>query len=104
MVDVLLLERLQRDLRFSQDLFLPRQKLGAKIFALALVHERLFFGGSIVFQLFQGQPIFRLRAPRLCGTVREGSSSRAAPYIAMPCDRQYWRDRPCPGAMPLRLG
>src|SRR5665213_477700 len=61
MIDVLFLQRLQRDPRFPQDLVLPRQQLGAKIIALAVVHERLFFGGSIVFQLFQGLPIYRAK-------------------------------------------
>src|ERR1700682_2183333 len=56
MIDVLFLQRLQRDSRFPQDLVLPGQQLGAKIIALAVVHERLFFGGSVVLQLFQGQP------------------------------------------------
>src|SRR5947207_3724842 len=57
MVDVLFLQGLQRDPRFLEDFVLPRQQLGAKIIALAVVHERLFFGGSIILQLFQGQPI-----------------------------------------------
>ena len=74
--------------RFAEDLVLPRQKLGAKIFALALVHERLFFGRSIVLQLFQGQPIFHLWAPRLAAPA-DGKFRPRAPYIAAPCDRQY---------------
>src|SRR5438876_3198613 len=81
MIDVLFLQRLQRDSRFAQDLVLPCQKLGAKIIALAVVHERLFFGGSIILQLFQGQPIFICKA-------NERFRSRA-PYIAASCDRQY---------------
>jgi len=63
MVDVLFLKRLQRDPRFPQNLVLPRQQLGAKIVALAIVHERLFFGGSIILQLFQGQPIYAFECP-----------------------------------------
>src|SRR6516165_5061950 len=63
MIDVLLLKRLQRDPRFPQNLVLPRQKLGAKIVALAVVHERLFFGGSIILQLFQGLPIYTFECP-----------------------------------------
>jgi hypothetical protein len=62
MIDVLFLERLQGDAGFPQDLILPRQQLGAKIIALALVHERLFFGRSIILQLIQGQPIFTCKA------------------------------------------
>ena len=62
MIDVLFLERLQGNARLPQNLVLPRQQLGAKIVALAVVHERLFFGGSIIFQLFQGQPIFTCKA------------------------------------------
>src|SRR5258708_35052065 len=62
MIDVLFLERLQGDPRFPQDLVLPRQQLGAEIIALALVHERLFFGGAIILQLIQGQPIFTCKA------------------------------------------
>src|SRR5262249_12745311 len=61
MIDVLFLQGLQRQLRFAQDLVLPGQELRAKILALTLVHERLFFGGSIILQLFQGQPIFYCR-------------------------------------------
>src|SRR6266481_5111258 len=57
-IDVLFLQGLQRHPRFPEDLVLPRQQLGAKIIALAVVHERLFFGGSIILQLFQGQPIY----------------------------------------------
>ncbi len=52
-VDVLFLKSLQRNLQFAEDIVLPCQQLGAKIFALALVHERLFFGGPVVLQLFQ---------------------------------------------------
>src|SRR5271169_1796625 len=63
MIDVLLLERLQGDPRFPQDLVLPRQQLGAKIVALAIVHERLFFGGSIILQLFQDQSICKFECP-----------------------------------------
>src|SRR6266567_1785022 len=74
-IDVLFLQRLQRDSRFAQDLVLPCQQLGAKVIALAIVHERLFFGGSVVLQLFQGQPIFTCKA----GPKRVGPR---APYIA----------------------
>src|SRR6202171_1881621 len=75
LIDVLFLERLQGDPRFAQDLVLPRQQLGAKIIALAVVHERLFFGGSIILQLIQGQPIFTYKAA--------GKKDRPrAPYIA----------------------
>src|SRR5260370_26248755 len=62
MIDVLFLQGLQRDPRFPEDLVLPRQQLGAKIIALAVVPERLFFGGSIVLPLFQGPPIFTCKA------------------------------------------
>jgi hypothetical protein len=55
-IDVLFLQGLQRDARFPEDLVLPGQQLGAEIIALPVVHERLFFGRSIVLQLFQGQP------------------------------------------------
>src|SRR6202165_5250940 len=55
MIDVFFLQRLQRDSRLAEELVLPRQQLGAKIIALAVVHERLFFGGSVVLQLFQGR-------------------------------------------------
>src|SRR5258705_11505772 len=82
MIDVLFLKGLQGDLRFPQDLVLPRQQLGAKIIALAVVHERLFFGGSIILQLFQCQPIFTCKAGRKSIRPR-------APYIAAGCDRQY---------------
>src|SRR5665213_1256826 len=71
MVDVLFLQRLQRDARFPQDLVLPCQKLGAKIIALPVVHERLFFGRSVVLQLFQGQPI------RACKAAEKGRPRRA---------------------------
>src|ERR1700677_565390 len=71
MADVLFLERLQADARFLYNLFLPRQQLGAKIIALAVVHERLFFGGSIIFHLFQGQPICTCKADEK-GSVRAG--------------------------------
>src|ERR1700682_1413237 len=72
-----------------------RSPLGAKVIALAVVHERLFFGGSIILQLFQGQPIFTYKAA--------GKKDRPrAPYIAAGCDRQYRRSgkagpppRPC---------
>src|SRR6202022_3584510 len=60
---------------------LPRPQLGAKIIALAIIHERLFFGGSIVFQLFQVQPVCDARRPKRVGT--------RAPYIAASRDRQY---------------
>src|SRR5258707_2823864 len=86
MIDVLFLDGLQGDLRFPQDLVLPRQQLRAKVIALAVVHERLFFGGSIVLQLFQGQPIFTCKAGRRSIRPR-------GPYIAAGCDRQY---RPSP--------
>src|SRR6267154_1753241 len=82
MIDVLFLQGLQRDPRFPQYLVLPRQQLGAKIIALAVVHERLFFGGSIILQLFQGWPIFACKAERKIVRPR-------APYIAADCDRQY---------------
>src|SRR5205809_2645520 len=98
MIDVLFLEGLQGDLRFPQDLVLPRQQLGAKIIALAVVHERLFFGGSIILQLFQGQPIFAYKAERKSVRPR-------APYIATGCDRQYrltrWESRPGRRAQPM---
>src|SRR6476646_8654172 len=68
-IDVLFLQGLQRDSRFAEYLVLPGQQLGAKVIALAVVHERLFFGGSIVLQLFQGQPIFTCKAGRK-GSVR----------------------------------
>src|SRR5216684_1021768 len=88
MIDVFLLQGLQRDLRFPQDLVLPGQELGAEIVALAVVHERLFFGRTVVLQLFQGQPICTCKA-------NEKFRSRA-PYIAASCNRQY-RRRPVPG-------
>src|SRR5258707_11967402 len=94
MIDVLFLEGLQGDLRFPQDLVLPRQQLRAKVIALAVVHERLFFGRSIVLQLFQGQPIFTCKAGRKSIRPR-------GPYIAAGCDRQ---NRPSPkGARPPSL-
>src|SRR6185437_550209 len=71
MIDVLFLERLQRDPRFPQDLVLPCEQLGAKVIALPVVHERLFFGGSISLQLFQGQPICTYKADEK-GSVRAG--------------------------------
>src|SRR6266851_2219008 len=92
MIDVLFLQGLQRHARFPEDLVLPRQQLGAKVIALALVHERLFFGGSIILQLFQGQPNFTCKA----GPKRVGPR---APYIAASCDRQY-RPRPPNRARP----
>src|ERR1700731_3172115 len=102
MIDVLLLERLQRDLRFPQDLVLPGQELGAEIIALALVHERLFFGRSIVLQLFQGQPIFHLRCRALAAPRKEEVPSRGAlysaalrqtilPWPAPPCSKPLYR-------------
>src|SRR6185295_4073073 len=98
MIDVLFLEGLQSDLRFPQDLVLPRQQLGAKIIALPVVHERLFFRGSIILQLFQGQPIFACKAERKIVRPR-------APYIAAGCDRQYrlthWESRPGRRAQPM---
>src|SRR5713101_3810882 len=81
MIDVLFLQGLQGDPRFAQDLVLPRQELGTKIIALAIVHERLFFGGSIAFQLFQVQPV--------CDARRSEKRRPRAPYIAVCCDRQY---------------
>src|SRR5467141_1243935 len=81
MIDVLFLQGLQRDPRFPEDLVLPRQQLGAKIIALAVVHERLFFGGSIISQLFQVQPVCDARRPKSLGP--------RAPYIAVSRDRQY---------------
>src|ERR1700744_2240464 len=80
MIDVLFLQLLQGDAGFPQDFVLPRQQLRAKIIALALVHERLFFGGSVVFQLFQGQPYLTRRWERVLPRP---------PYIAVSCDRQY---------------
>src|SRR3954454_19570275 len=74
MVDVLFLQGLQRDPRFLEDFVLPRQQLGAKIIALAVVHERLFFGGSIILQLFQGQPICTFYA-RFLNTWRSLAAS-----------------------------
>ena len=56
MIDVLFLQRLQRDLRFAEDFILPGQQLGAEIVALPLIHERLFFSRPVVLQLFQRQP------------------------------------------------
>src|SRR5438067_3500200 len=98
MIDVLFLEGLQGDLRFPQDLVLPRQQLGAKIIALAVVHERLFFSGSIILQLFQGQPIFACKAERKIVRPR-------GPYIAAGCHRQYrltrWESRPAGRAQPM---
>src|SRR5262249_31623219 len=80
-VDVLFLQRLQRDFRLAEDLVLPGQELGAEIVALPLVHERLFFSRPVVLQLFQRQP---------CPCQAEGTGPlRAAPYIATSCDRQY---------------
>jgi hypothetical protein len=78
MIDVLFLQRLQGELRFLENLVLPRQQFRAEIFALAVVHERLFFRGSIVFQLFQGQPIYTYngRSPAASGGQR-GPFARA---------------------------
>src|SRR6478609_3664158 len=80
-IDVLFLQGLQRDSRFAEDLVLPCQQLGAKIIALAVVHERLFFGGPVVLQLFQGQPD--------CDARRAERVGPRAPYIAASRDRQY---------------
>src|ERR1700738_1167396 len=63
MIDVLFLKVLQRVPRFPQYFVLPGQQFGTKIIALAIVHERLFFGGSIIFQLIQGQSICTCKAP-----------------------------------------
>src|SRR5215469_10577953 len=88
-VHILLLQGLQGELRFLEDLVLPVQELDAKIFALTLIHERLFFGRSVVLQLFQGQPICtHWRRAFAAASGWNGSPARA-PYIAAPCDRQY---------------
>ena len=47
MVLVLVLKVLQCVARFFQDFVLPDEQLGAEIFALALVHERLFLGRPV---------------------------------------------------------
>src|ERR1700732_2561574 len=53
MILVLVLKMLQRLLRLLENVVLPRQQLVAKILALALVHEWLFVGRSIVLVLVQ---------------------------------------------------
>src|SRR6185312_13655637 len=93
MIDVLLLQGLQGEFRFLEDLVLPGQELGAEIVALALVHERLFFRGSVVLQLFQGQPICTHKRRSLAAAGDRIGTPPRAPYIAAPCDRQY---RPSP--------
>src|SRR5262245_10571629 len=80
MIDVLLLQRLQGELRLAQNLVFPGQELGPEILLLPVVHERLFFRRPVVLQLFQGQPI--------CVGERRGSV-RGPPYIAPPCRTQY---------------
>src|SRR4029450_6347964 len=87
-IDVLLLQRLQGEVRLAQNLVFPGQKLGPEIILLPVVHERLFFGRPVVLQLFQGQPI--------CVGERQGSV-RGPPYIAPPCRTQY-----DPGPKPAR--
>ena len=90
MIDVLFLKGLQRDFRFPQDFVLPRQQLGAKIIALAVVHERLVFGGSIILQLFQGQPICRAMQTKkgsfAVGVIQKGAirQQRCDPNNAAP--------------------
>src|SRR5262245_42858362 len=65
MIDVLLLQRLQGELRLAQNLVFPGQELGPEILLLPVVHKRLFFRRPVVLQLFQGQPISRWRAARV---------------------------------------
>src|SRR3954447_25841558 len=57
-VHILLLQGLQGELGLFEDLILPGEELQAEVLLLPIVHERLFFGRSVVFQLFQGRPIF----------------------------------------------
>src|SRR5262252_8234751 len=89
MIDILFLQRLQREFRLPQNLVLPRQQLGAEIIALPVVHERLFFGRPVVLQLFQGQPIFVFAGASPLGPQAAGKVRSRGPYIAAPCDRQY---------------
>src|SRR5215470_20262165 len=49
MILVFFLKVLQRFLGFLENVFAPREQFCAKIFALALIHERLFVGRPIVF-------------------------------------------------------
>jgi hypothetical protein len=53
MIDVLVLKLLKRALRLLQNVFLPGEELGAEIFALPLIHERLFFRRPVGLQLVQ---------------------------------------------------
>src|ERR1700686_194381 len=53
MILILVLKMLQRLLRLLENFVLPRQELVAKILTLALVHEWLFVGRSIVLVLVQ---------------------------------------------------
>ena len=66
MIDVLLLQRLQCELRLAKDLVLPGQKLGPEVILLPVIHERLFFGRPVILQLFQGQPICRAMQTKKC--------------------------------------
>src|SRR5262249_18337081 len=95
-VDVLLLQGLQGELRFLEDLVLPAGQLQAKIFALTLVPERLFFGRSAVLQLFQGQPISTHWRRIFAVAGGRNRFPARAPYIATPRDRQYRRALPGP--------
>jgi hypothetical protein len=81
MIDVFFLQCLQGESSIHGG-FLPSRPtaFAREIFALPVVHERLFFGGAIAFQLVQGQSIFACKAPEMTG--------RAAAYIARSCDRQ----------------
>src|SRR3954452_7944489 len=56
-VHVLLLQGLQGELGLFEDLILPGEELHTEVLLLPVVHERLFFGRSVVFQLFHGRPI-----------------------------------------------
>lgn len=78
MIDVLFLKLLKRGFRFAKDLFLPVEELAAEILPLPLVHERLFFGRPVVFQLFQGRSISTCKA----GT--ELSGPRRSLYSGVP--------------------
>src|ERR1700730_15170945 len=88
MIDVLFLQGLQRDPRLPEYLVLPRQQLGAKIIALAVVHERLFFGGSIIFQLFQGQPNFTCKADGKARSARALYSGPMSQTISPPAGKR----------------